>query len=444
MEIAPLQLARIQFVASLGFHMLFLSIALALAWMLLFFKWRARRGDAGWMAAYRFWVRIFALAFVLALASGVAVLFQIGSLWPVLMERIGNIAGPLIGFAVATVFVLKSCFLGVMLFGQRRVSDAAHTLSVLMVAAGMLLALFWVVALQSWTHTPAGAALVDGRYQVADWWAVVFNPSLPWRFGMAALSAVLAVAFLMLGVTAWQARYRPAAPGEKAAFRTALVAAAAAIVLQGAVGQGLAGNVAGHQPAAAAAAAGYWHSGAPPRTVLFGWPDAAEQRNLLEWSVPGGPYWLGRAADGSPLGMDEFSGMLPPVPAVFWLLRTVLALGALMLLVSVATLAWPGRRGLDPDALPRGWLRVISAMTFSGCIAVVAGWWMAELAREPYAVYGTVTLSEVAGTATFGQLAWGLAGYGALYALLLAAFVQMLFHAARYGVVPVRKGGARP
>jgi len=443
MEIAPLQLARIQFVASLGFHVLFLSLALALAWLLLYFKWRARRGDAGWTAAYRFWVRIFALAFVLALASGVPVLFQLGSLWPVLMERVGNIAGPLVGFAVATVFVLKSCFLGVMLFGQRRVSDTAHTLSVLMVALGMLLAVFWILALQSWTHTPDGAVLVDGRYMVYDWWAVVFNPSMPWHFGMMVLGSALAAAFLIMGVTAWQAANRPPADGEKSAFKSALLVATVAILLQFAVGEGNGRVVARHQPATAAAAAGYWHTGSPPRAVLFGLPDGDTQSNLLELAVPGGEAWLGRAADGTLQGLDTFSGMRPPVPAVFWLLRIMVGIGALMLLVSVVTLAWLGRRGLDPALLPRWWLRVLSAMTFSGSVAVVAGWWLTELGREPYAVYGTVTMSEIAGPATNGQLAWGMGGYGVLYALLLAAFVHMLFHAARYGVVPVRKTGRK-
>ena len=234
MDISTLSLARAQFVTSLSFLALFLSVALALAWILLFFKLRARMSsNGGWTAAYRFWVRIFALSFVLTLAASVPVLIQLGSLWAGLMDKIGNVAGPLLGYGILSVFILKSCFLGVMLFGQRRVSDGAHTLAVLMVAVGQLVAVFWVLALQSWMQTPDGALLVDGRYQVYDWAAVVFNPSIGWRMAQVALGSALAAAFLIIGVTALQALRRPLGDGERCAFKAALVIAAAAALLQG-------------------------------------------------------------------------------------------------------------------------------------------------------------------------------------------------------------------
>ncbi|MFQ6685075.1 cytochrome ubiquinol oxidase subunit I, partial [Bordetella pertussis] len=226
MNIPPLLLARAQFTASLGFLALFLAISLALAWLLLFFKLRARwSGQSGWTAAYRFWVRIFALAFVLALACAVPVLIQLGSLWSGLMDKIGNLAGPLLGYGVLSIFIVKSCFLGVMLFGQRRVSDAAHTLAVLMVAIGQLVAVGWVLALFSWLQTPDGAVLIDGRYQVYDWRAVVLNPSFGWRLGLTVLGAFLTAGFLMLGVTAMQALRRPLDDGERHAFRAGLTVA---------------------------------------------------------------------------------------------------------------------------------------------------------------------------------------------------------------------------
>ncbi|MCD0506001.1 cytochrome ubiquinol oxidase subunit I, partial [Bordetella petrii] len=241
MDIVPLLLARAQFTASLSFLAVFMALALALAWLLLFFKVRAHRtGQPGWTAAYRFWVRIFALSFVVTLASALPALIQMGSLWPGLMDKIGNVAGPLIGFGVLSVFILKSCFLGVMLFGQRRVSDAAHTLAVFMVAVGQGAALFWVLALQSWVQTPAGATLIDARYQVYDWYAVIFNPSMGWNLGLMALWSALAAAFLILGVTALQALRRPLDDGERCAFKTALVVATAASLLQAPVLDGAA------------------------------------------------------------------------------------------------------------------------------------------------------------------------------------------------------------
>lgn len=445
MEFLPPSLARTHFLVSLGFFVLFLAIALALAWALLLFKLQARQtGDPGWTAAYRLWVRVFALSFVLALAGCVPLLFQLGSLWPILMERVGNVLGPLIGFSVVTVFVLKSCFLGVMLFGQRRVSDLAHTLSVLMVALGLLLWVFWVAAMVSWTHTPAGAVLVEGRYVVVDWMQAVFNRSLPWLFASMVLASFLAGGFMMIGVSAWQALQRPLIDGEKSAFRVGLFMAGAALVLQLAAGVGTARLVAEVQPAKAAAAAGYWHSGEPASWILFAWPDATAERNVAQASLgrlPG--WWLGGVEGGGALGLDAFSGMLPPVAAVFWSFRVMALAGLAMLLVAAITLLWLRRRHFEPSTLPRWWLHVLAASGWLGGIACVAGWVYMELGRQPYVVYNTVTLSEIQGDAPVSWLAGSLAGHLVLYGVLSVGFLRMVFHAARYGVVPVRKAGAR-
>lgn len=446
MDISTLSLARAQFVASLSFLALFLAVSLALAWVLLFFKVRARwSGRAGWTAAYRFWVRIFALAFVLTLAASVPVLIQIGSLWAGLMDKIGNVAGPLLGYGILSVFILKSCFLGVMLFGQRRVSDGAHTLAVLMVAMGQLVAVFWVLALQSWMQTPDGAVLVDGRYQVYDWMAVVLNPSVGWRMAVVAVGAALAASFLMMGVTALQALRRPLGDGERNAFKTALVIALLAAILQIPVATGAGQLMAKLQPAKAAAAAGFWESGSEPQLVLFGWPDARAHTNVSDVTIHNaGGRWLHRNADGSYMGLDKYSGMLPPVALTFWSLRVAVALGLLMLAVACVTFLWTFRRGLDPSTLPVWWQRVLCGMMFSGGIAVVASWWVSIIGLQPFVVNGTITQSEVLGQIPSSTVLYGLLGYGLLYALLLAAFTGMLFHAARYGVVPVRKlsGGA--
>ena len=227
MDISTLSLARAQFVTSLSFLALFLSVALALAWILLFFKLRARMsGNGGWTAAYRFWVRIFALSFVLTLAASVPVLIQLGSLWAGLMDKRQPAA-------------LRHPV------GLHPASSA-----VLMVAVGQLVvAVFWVLALQSWMQTPDGALLVDGRYQVYDWAAVVFNPSIGWRMAQVALGSALAAAFLIIGVTALQALRRPLSDGERCAFKAALVIAAAAALLQGPAVVGAAQVMAKYQPA---------------------------------------------------------------------------------------------------------------------------------------------------------------------------------------------------
>ncbi|WP_082308463.1 cytochrome ubiquinol oxidase subunit I [Achromobacter sp. DMS1] len=447
MDISTLSLARTQFVASLSFLALFLAVSLSLAWVLLFFKIRARMtGLPGWTAAYRFWVRIFALAFVLALASSVPVLIQLGSLWAGLMDKIGNVAGPLLGFGILSVFVLKSCFLGVMLFGQRRVSDLAHTLAVFMVALGQVVAVFWVVALQSWMQTPAGALLVDGRYQVYDWVAVVFNPSLGWRMGTVLVGAALATAFLMLGVTALQALRRPLGDGERCTFKTGLVVALVATMLQFPVAAARASSWPGSSRPRRPPPRATGRAGPSPRWCCWAGPTRRFPANEADITFHGmGGAWLHRDEDGRYRGLDKYSGMLPPVALTFWSLRVAALLALLMTLAAWLTFFRVWRRGLDPAALSPGWHRMLRGMMFSGGLSVVAGWWVSIIGLQPFAVNGTVTQTEILGQASTAAVLYGMAGYAVLYALLLAAFAGMLFHAARYGVVPVRKpGGGSP
>jgi cytochrome d ubiquinol oxidase subunit I len=441
MSIPPLFLGRLQFTACLAFVALFMSLALALSWLLLYFKLRARTsGDAGWTAAYRFWVRIFALAFVLALASGVPVLLQLGTVWSGLMDKIGNVAGPLLGFAVLSVFALKSCFLGVMLFGQRRVSETVHTLSVLMVALGHLATAFWVLALVSWMQTPDGAVAVDARFQVYDWAKVVFNPSLGWTIGVTVLGALLAAAFLIMGITAWQALRRPLDDGERLGFRAALGLACAAVLLLAPVGVGTGKLIAHYQPAKAAAAAAYWHEGDAPDLVLLGWPDADSASNRGAWTLRGAAApWLGRNVNGHFLALENYANMQPPVALTFWSLRIVVVLALFMGCAAWATLFKLRKRAFDPSFLSRRWLRMLALMTFAGAALVVCGWIFTVVGLQPYAVNGAITQTEILGTATSRSLLYGTLGYVVLYGVLLTAFVRMLFHAARYGVVPVRK-----
>jgi cytochrome d ubiquinol oxidase subunit I len=438
MDIVPLLLARIQFTASLSFLALFLALAFALAWFLLFFKLRAHASGApGWTAAYRFWVRFFALAFV-------PVLIQLGSLWSGLTEKIGNVAAPLLSFGLLSVFILKSCFLGVMLFGQRRVSNAAHTFAVFMVALGQTAALFWMLVLQSWVQTPTGATLIDARYRVLDWGSIILNPSLPWNLSLMVLWSALAAAFLMMGITALQALRRPLQEGERCTFKTALAVAMLAATLQFPALHGAGKIMAEHQPAKAAAAAGFWHSGSEPSWSVFGFPDSAAKKQHFDWPLyEAGAAWLGHDGKGSYLGLDKFSGMRPPVGLTFWSLRGILLLGVLMWLVSWFVGIRTMRRHFDPAALSPRSLRVMVTLMYSGGLVVLCGGVFSMVGMQPYAVNGAITQTEILGTTGTPMLAVTLAGYGVLYVVLIAAFNSMLFHAARYGVVPVRKPGGQ-
>src|SRR4249920_2597165 len=178
----PVVLARIQFGLNIGFHILFPTISLALAWVLVYLRIRIGRGGPAWLTnAYRLWVKIFALSFALGVVSGITMSFQFGTNWPGFMERAGNIAGPLLGYEVLTAFFLEATFLGVMLFGHDRVPRWAHTLSAVLVAAGTTASAFWILALNSWMQTPQGFKIIDDRLHATDWWAILFAPSFPYR-----------------------------------------------------------------------------------------------------------------------------------------------------------------------------------------------------------------------------------------------------------------------
>ena len=175
-------LARMQFGANISFHILFPTITIALGWVLLYFKMAyARSGDSKWMDAYFFWVKIFALSFAMGVVSGITMSFQFGTNWPGYMERVGNIAGPLLAYEVLTAFFLEAVFLGIMLFGFSRVSNRVHTIATFLVAFGTTVSAFWIIALNSWMQTPTGFEMRDGVAHATDWFAIVFNPSMPYR-----------------------------------------------------------------------------------------------------------------------------------------------------------------------------------------------------------------------------------------------------------------------
>src|SRR5690606_25204344 len=228
MDLSPLVLARIQFAANLTFHILFPAINIALAWILLYFKLRWRStGDVACLDAYRFWIRVFALSFGLGVVSGLTMSFQFGTTFPGFMERAGNVVGPLLGYEVMTAFFLEAGFLGIMLFGRGRVPEWVHTLAMSLVAFGVTLSAFWILVANSWMQTPAGAEMIDGKFYPTDWLQILFNASLPLRFSHMLLASVVTAAFVVLGVSAWQALRRPLRPGERKAFMTGLVLAAA-------------------------------------------------------------------------------------------------------------------------------------------------------------------------------------------------------------------------
>jgi len=431
-----LTLARLQFAANITFHILFPAITIALGWVLLFFRWRTLRAETAdarqaWLNAYRFWTKVFALSFALGVVSGVTMSFQFGTNWPGFMERAGDVAGPLLAYEVLTAFFLEAGFLGVMLFGHGRVSERVHLLATFFVAIGTTISAFWILALNSWLQTPAGHEVVGGRFVVASWWQVLFNPSFPYRFAHMVLASALTCAFLLAGLSAWQLLKGSAAASAPKVLRVGLTLAALLIPLQIVVGDQHGLNTLEHQPQKVAAMEGLWRTTRGAPLLLFAIPDGAARENHFEIAVPKlASLILRHEPDGEVKGLDDFRDRHPPVFAVFWAFRVMVGVGLLMLATS--WLAWwrYRRSGWAAARLPRPLLWWLAAMTFSGWVAVVAGWWVTEIGRQPYIVYGLVRTAEVASTVAAPTIGLTLALYVVLYVALVVAYVGVLKYMA--------------
>src|SRR5690606_37299837 len=232
-ELDPLLLARLQFAANISFHILFPTISIGLCWVLLYFRTRfTLTGDRDWEHAYYFWVKMFALTFAIGVVSGITMSFQFGTNWPGYMARAGNVAGPLLGYEVLTAFFLEATFLGVMLFGKHRVSNRMHLTAATLVALGTTASAFWILSLNSWMQTPTGHTVIDGVVHVESWFAVIFNPSFPYRLAHMLTACLLTVAFLLMGVSSWRFLDKVDSPATIKVFRTGLAMAVVLAPLQ--------------------------------------------------------------------------------------------------------------------------------------------------------------------------------------------------------------------
>jgi cytochrome bd ubiquinol oxidase subunit I len=441
-----LMLSRIQFGANIAFHILFPTINIALCWFLVYFRVRnvAAQGKAEarhWEEAYYLWTKVFALSFALGVVSGITMSFQFGTNWPGYMERVGNIAGPLLGYEVLTAFFLEATFLGIMLFGRGRVSDRVHMVATLMVAAGTTLSAFWILSLNSWMQTPAGFTVVDGRYHAQDWLAILFNPSFPYRLAHKLLASTLTAGFLIAGLSAWQLLRGTANGGTTRALRTGVVAVAIAIPLQILAGDMHGLNTLEHQPAKIAAIEAIWHTEKSAPLTLFGWPNEKEGRTDFAVQVPKlASLILAHDMDAELKGLDQFPDAHPPVAPVFWGFRVMVGMGVLMLAVSwwSAWTLWRRRHATDTEGAPfsRWQLRLLSAMTFSGWVATLAGWIVTEVGRQPFLVYGQLRTADLVGQHPPGMVLATLLSYLAVYVFLLGAYVRVLMYMAQHPAMP--------
>lgn len=430
-------LARMQFAANISFHILFPTITIALGWLLLFFKLRFNAtGDAKWMDAYKLFVKVFALSFALGVVSGITMSFQFGTNWPGYMEKVGNIAGPLLAYEVLTAFFLEATFLSIMLFGMNRVPNWVHTLATFLVAFGTTMSAFWILVLNSWMQTPAGFEMRDGVAHATDWMAIIFTPSMPYRLGHMLLASFLTAAFLVAGLSAFRWLRGDRGPDVMAALRTGVVLAAALIPVQILVGDMHGINTLEHQPAKVAAIEGNWETQSRMPLLLFAWPDEEARENRFEVGIPTlGSIILRHDPDGVIPGLNDFKDAHPPVKPVFFAFRIMVGMGLLMLAVS-----WIGVWQLRRHGAPKPWLaRALVGMTFAGWVATLAGWYVTEIGRQPWLVTGVLATKDAASAVPATTIGTSLGLYLVLYAFLLVAYVTVLFKLAgkaAHGDVP--------
>lgn len=424
-----LLLSRIQFAANISFHILFPTITIALCWFLVFFRVRfIQTGNAVWMRAYRFWVKIFALTFALGVVSGITMSFQFGTNWPGFMEKVGNIAGPLLGYEVLTAFFLEATFLGIMLFGSKRVSARVHTFATFMVAFGTTMSAFWILSLNSWMQTPTGFEMRDGVAFPTDWWAIIFNPSFGYRLSHMLLASGLTAAFLMAGMSAYRLLKGDTKAAPKLTLKVALTVAAILTPLQIFVGDLHGLNTFKYQPQKVAAMEGVWDTERGAPLLLFAIPDEQARTNHYEIAIPNlASLILTHQLDGEIRGLNEFVGKHPPVKPVFYGFRIMVGVGMLMLLVAVLCRYTLWRK----NNLPNWQLKLLIMMTFSGWVATLAGWYVTEIGRQPYIVSGVLTVAEATTDIAPANVALSLTLYLVVYIGLLGAYLRTVFNLAK-------------
>ncbi|MGD9843686.1 MAG: cytochrome ubiquinol oxidase subunit I [Steroidobacteraceae bacterium] len=440
-----LLLARIQFAANISFHILFPTISIALGWFLLFFRWRwLRTHNNSWLTAYRFWTQIFALTFAIGVVSGITMSFQFGTNWPGFMEKAGNIAGPLLGYEVLTAFFLEATFLGVMLYGHGRVSERVHLIATFLVAFGTTMSAFWILSLNSWMQTPTGYKIINGEFHVDSWLAVIFNPSLLYRLAHMLLASGITVAFLLAGISAWQLLRDKTNAGTQHSLRAGVFLAAILLPIQIVVGDLHGLNTLKYQPQKIAAMEGIWHTESAAPLLLFAIPDAATQSNRFAVGVPKlASLILRHDANAEIKGLNEFPDTHPPVKPLFFGFRIMVGMGVLMLLVSWSAVFYTLRRRsyISINRWPRWLLGTLHWMTFSGWVATLAGWYVTEIGRQPFIIFGLLRTAEVASHVAASHIALTLTAYLLTYGLLLIAYIMVLRHLAskpvKLPIVPI-------
>lgn len=442
--IEALDLARIQFAFTISFHIIFPAITIGLASYLAVLEglW-LKSGETVYRDLYHFWAKIFAVNFGMGVVSGLVMAYQFGTNWSAFSDFAGAVTGPLLTYEVLTAFFLEAGFLGVMLFGWQRVGPGLHFFATLMVAIGTLISTFWILASNSWMHTPQGFEIVDGRVIPVDWLAVVFNPSFPYRLLHMATAAFLATAFFVGASAAWHLLRGRDNPALRKMLSMAMWMALLVAPVQAFIGDLHGLNTLKYQPAKIAAIEGHWqnHGDEPTPLILFGWPDMQREETRFKLEIPAlGSLILTHSLDQQVPALKEFAAAdRPNSTLVFWTFRLMVGLGTLMILTGLWSL-WLRARGRLFQARP--FLHLAVWMGPSGIIAILAGWFTTEVGRQPWVVHGLMRTAEASSGHSLGQMSLTLALFVLVYFALFGAGLGYMMRLVRKG--PITDEGQVP
>jgi len=451
-----LLLARIQFAFTISFHFLFPAFSIGLASYLAVLEglWLAT-GKAVYANLFRYWVKIFAIVFGMGVVSGVVMSYQFGTNWSVFSDKAGPIVGPLMAYEVLTAFFLEAGFLGVMLFGLNKVGKTLHFAATCAVALGTLISAFWILSANSWMQTPSGYEIAtNGQFVPGpSWIAIIFNPSFPYRLVHTTIAAFLTTAFAVGGVGAWHLLRDRDNPGARTMFSMAMWMAAIVAPIQVIAGDLHGLNTLEHQPAKVMAMEGHYQShpkGAP--LILFGVPNSAEKRVDLAVEIPKGSSLILKHDANAPLaGLDTVPDAdEPPVGIVFWAFRIMVGLGVLMAGLGLWSLIARWRRRLYDWPMLH---RAAVLMGPAGFIAVIAGWVVTEVGRQPFTVYGLLrtahSVSPLAAPAVAASLTAFVVTYFAVFGVGIWYLLRLMnrapdAHEAGLDGKPIRTAGITP
>ncbi|KNC91031.1 cytochrome ubiquinol oxidase subunit I [Trabulsiella odontotermitis] len=429
-----LLLARSQFAFTIGFHIVLAAFTIGLAQFLLFLEamWLWRKAPV-WLSLWRYWSKIFALNVAVGVVTGVMMEFAFGTNWSGLSSRAGAILGPMMYLEVLVAFFLEAGFMGVVLFGMGKVRPWIHFLATAIVAVGSIISAFWILAANSWMQTPAGFTLgADGRFIPVDWWAVIINPSFPWRMAHMTAAALLGTACLVAACGGWHLLRDPQQLAARKMFSLGLWMLLVLAPLQVVLGDLHGENTRDHQPVKLAAMEGAWDPPAPgdgEPMRLFALPDMQQRRNHYEVAIPHiGSLYLRHNLEGRIHTLNQYPrDDLPWVPGVFWSFRVMVGLGIVMVVTGVAGLVVRLRGRLWRAR----WLqRLTVLMAPAGFVAMLAGWLVTETGRQPWTVYGLLrtahSASPVSVQMVLGSLSAVVLVYLAVFSLGLWFLLRLM------------------